>query len=504
VNTPVAAPAPPPPSPPPPPPPLNNPIAAGSWSAPAGATPATGNYVYLQSDSGDYVGAGRTYSYTQADALMTLSGTSLTISMSVKGNQNWLGTFILPRAAGSLQAGSFKNLTRAASADPEVGGIDWTGDGRGCSTIKGSLVIDKIEQAGGAITVLDLRFQQHCEGATSALHGQIHWTKANADNSPVSAPSAIPANLWQPAPGVVPPAGNYFYMESGQGDYIGGGRIVNYTQANSVLSMTVLGNYVSMRAAGDQTWTAEFKGMNGASRLEVGYYAGLLRYPFNNPVLGGLNVSGAGRGCNQLTGWFAVDSVSYEGTALTSVEIRFEQLCQGSIAPLRGKLHWKANDMTEPSGPQNPPPPGLWKPGAWFAAPSGNYIYLVSDIGDYIGAGNTQLLTPDNTAIMVETDLTAGLRIRAGGWTGEFFGMNGLSQLQPGYYGNLQAYPFHNKAFGGLSWGGNGRGCNKATGWFVVHHVSYLMGKLVAIDLRFEQHCEGGIPAQRGVIHWVK
>ncbi len=98
----------------------------------------------------------------------------------------------------------------------------------------------------------------------------------------------------------------------------------------------------------------------------------------------------------------------------------------------------------------------------------------------------------------------AALRVSVGGWNGEFYGMTGLSRLQPGYYGDLQRYPFHNAAKGGLSWSGNGRGCNTLKGWFVVDSVSYSLGQMTAIDLRFEQHCEGGAAAQRGVIHWVK
>jgi hypothetical protein len=30
------------------------------------------------------------------------------------------------------------------------------------------------------------------------------------------------------------------------------------------------------------------------------------------------------------------------------------------------------------------------------------------------------------------------------------------------------------------------------------------MAELIAIDLRFEQHCEGAAPALHGQIHWVK
>jgi hypothetical protein len=80
--------------------------------------------------------------------------------------------------------------------------------------------------------------------------------------------------------------------------------------------------------------------------------------------------------------------------------------------------------------------------------------------------------------------------------------MNTLTQLQPGYYPGLQRYPFHNPALGGLDWYGQGRGCNTLQGWFVVDSVTYIGGALAAIDLRFEQHCQGITPALHGAIHW--
>ena len=80
--------------------------------------------------------------------------------------------------------------------------------------------------------------------------------------------------------------------------------------------------------------------------------------------------------------------------------------------------------------------------------------------------------------------------------------MNTLTQLQPGYYAGLQRYPFHNPVLGGLDWSGDGRGCNTLKGWFTVDSVTYVGSTLTAIDLRFEQHCEGGTTALHGAIHW--
>jgi hypothetical protein len=78
--------------------------------------------------------------------------------------------------------------------------------------------------------------------------------------------------------------------------------------------------------------------------------------------------------------------------------------------------------------------------------------------------------------------------------------MNSLTRLQVGYYDDLRRYPFHNPTKGGLNWSGEGRGCNTLTGWFAIDAVTYENGQLTAIELRFEQHCEGGAPALHGAI----
>ncbi|MEW6023541.1 MAG: hypothetical protein AB1807_15535 [Pseudomonadota bacterium] len=482
---------------------LPYPIPGGLWSAPAGSMPANGNSIYLQSASGDYVGQGRTYLYTQANAVMTLTTTTLGINVQVRGDQDWSGGFLLPRAAGTLQAGYFKDLTRTPFADPAVGGVEWSGEGRGCNIIKGWVVIDKIAQANGAMTELDLRFEQYCEGRGEPLRGQVHWTRANAENTAQPAPAPIPSGLWQVSPSAEMAAGNYLYLEGGYGNFITGGRTYSYDRTNAAFSVRADGSHLIVGIAGDEKWSGDFQGMGGMGRLDVGYYGKLQRYPFHNPVLGGMSWDGEHRGCNQLDGWFVVDNISYDGAAMTAIDLRFEQYCDNEKVPLRGQLHWRADNATAAAGPQAVPA-GLWSPGASFVAPAGNYVYLVSEAGDYIGGGLTQLLTPDASPFTVDTNLTAGVRIWTGSHEGIFYGMNSLSQLQPGYYGNLQRYPFHNAVRGGMSWSSPGRTCSRLDGWFVVDNVSYAMGQLTAIDLRFEQRCDGNPAALRGVVHWSR
>ena len=60
-------------------------------------------------------------------------------------------------------------------------------------------------------------------------------------------------------------------------------------------------------------------GPDAQTQLQPGLYDDLGRYPFHNPVEGGLSMSGEGRGCNELAGAFAVDSIAYDAQGLAVV-----------------------------------------------------------------------------------------------------------------------------------------------------------------------------------------
>ena len=477
------------------------PIPANAWRAPASALPTTGNYVYLQSDSGDYIGGGKTYVYSGKTAILGVTADGYSVDMSVRGDQNWSGSIRVPSSLGTIASGYFVNLSRAPFADPAVGGLEWSGEGRGCNTLKGWAIIDRVTLVAGAITEIDARFEQRCEGGAPALRGQIHWTLANTTNFPPEGPKPIPSDLWRADPAAVPATGNYVFLSSTAGDYVGGGRNYLYTGTTANLAVTSRPNYVGVSVRGDQNWTGDFQAMNSVTELRPGYYGDLSRYPFHNALKGGLDWSGDGRGCNRLSGWFVVDAVNYTAGVLKSIDLRFEQHCEGGSSALRGQIRWNADDIAPVPGPVNPPPATLWRPSASFVPPAGNYVYLVSDAGDYIGQGQTQLYTPANATIIPQLNRTAAFGISVGGYSADFVGMQGLSQLTPGYYGDLQRYPFHNALKGGMNFSGNGRGCNSLRGWFTVDSVTYAMGAISSLHMRFEQHCEGGTAALRGVIH---
>jgi hypothetical protein len=480
-----------------------NPIPANLWKPLPGSTPVSGNYAYLTGDVGDPVFGGQTTTYTQANALIILNSGQSYLSLMIKGDENWQADFKAMNTLSQLQPGYYPDAGRFPFQNPVRSGLAWSGEGISCNRLTGWFAVDSIVFTSGVLTVLDLRFEQHCEGYTPALRGVIHWRSGDMTR-PAGPVHPIPTRLWKPAPGSAPSAGNYVYLESEPGDRIGGGKSYTYTQASAIIVLSAVDGTLSVEVRGDESWHGNFQTMNTLTRLEPGYYPDLRRYPFHNPARGGLDWGGEGNGCNTLTGWFAVDSVTYVSDVLIAVDLRFEQHCGGATSALHGMIHWRHGDPTTPPGPVNPIPSNLWTPAAGSAPVSGNYVYLGSDAGDFVGRGQTYLYTQTNSTIVV--DATAGhLALNVNGvqfWHGNFQTMNTLTRLEPGYYPDLRRYPFHNPVKGGLDWSGDGRGCNQLIGWFAIDRVTYANGVLSGLDLRFEQHCERGTPALRGAIHW--
>lgn len=304
----------------------------------------------------------------------------------------------------------------------------------------------------------------------------------------------IPSTLWKPAAGAVPATGDYVYLKSDKSDYIGQGGTYLYTRANAVLSVSATGGLLTVGVDGDKWWDGRFATMTSITDLELGYYPGLERYPLNDVAKGALDWYGDGRGSNTLTGWFAIDSSTYDNGDLTAITLRFELHSEGGTPALHGAIHWEADDTTQPPGPVLPIPATLWKAAAGVTPTSGNYVYLESDPGDYIGAGRAYLYTPATAELGVSV---SGRRLSVSvngdtNWGGVFTTMSSVTDLEQGYYPGVKSDP-RNPAKGGLDWFGDGRGEDE-TGWFAIDSVTYAAGALTAIDLRFTQHTGAGQP----------
>jgi Ca2+-binding RTX toxin-like protein len=131
----------------------------------------------MTSDAGDYIGGGRSWSYTPADAVIGAGGTRQHIGFGIDGNGGdwWYGDFSAG-AGDILAAGStYENAARDAFRGTSPG-IDISGNGRGCNTIKGRFGVDEATfEVDGSLRSASIWFEQHCEGGTPALRGRFEY-----------------------------------------------------------------------------------------------------------------------------------------------------------------------------------------------------------------------------------------------------------------------------------------------------------------------------------------
>jgi hypothetical protein len=301
-----------------------------------------------------------------------------------------------------------------------------------------------------------------------------------------------------------PPEPGFVALQSDPGDAIGEGLDYRYTQADARLLVSTGERSLQIFVNGDEEWSGAFELPDTYTQVEVGVYSNLGRYPFHDPVIGGMSWSGAGRQCDQVTGSFEVTSVTYVNGLIVDIRMNFEQYCDGASVPLRGVIHWYVDDQTFPPGPVRPPPTALWRPEPGTTPESGDYVYLESEAGDTMGEGNSYLYTPDVAQFSVNGhNRIFGIAvIGSETWIGSFEAMDFLVEIERGYYPDLLRYGEHNPVKGGLYWRGEGRSCGEISGWVAIDDINYIGAEIQSIRLRFEQRCEDDAGVLHGEIAW--
>lgn len=469
-------------------------IPPDAWQPGEGVVPVYGNTLFIEHD-------GESYLYTEPGSTIAFSADGGMLTIGTAAAPGWTGQLRTLRGTRQWQTGYYANAGSFPMSTMRRASMNWHSDSIACALPTGWIAVDHVVYVGGQLGHIDLRFEQTCPNRTEPVRGRVRWT-APTFNQPLP----IPTDLWKAPAGSTPATGSHVYLQSDPGDYIGQGRNHLYTLSNSAMTFTLDQGHLRVQVDGDEWWHGNFQSMNGVIPLQVGYYPMLQRYPFHNPARGGLDWSGDGRGCNQLTGWFAIDNISVNAGKVIALDLRFEQHCEGWSQALRGKIHWRQDDPTMPSGPQVPPPANLWRPAEGSTPASGSFVYLESSQGDWVGGGRTRLFTPETAHLRVSSSgREVSLQITEGSswWYGNFESMELLSQIQPGYYPDAFRYPLNNPTRPGLSWFGDGRGCNESTGWFVVDHIRYEGTLLTAFEARFEQYCDGSTAPLRGHVRWT-
>lgn len=130
-------------------------------------------------------------------------------------------------------------------------------------------------------------------------------------------------------------------------------------------------------------------------------------------------------------------------------------------------------------------------------------LHLDSTVGDWVGRGQVQTLTPDTNTFAVSG---GGSRITVvlGGdssWRLEFSSPLGTA-LVPGPFELATRYPFQSPTRPGLSVSGEGRGCNRSTGRFDIRDVGTdVNGNVTRFAADFTQVCDGS-GSLSGTIRW--
>ncbi len=135
---------------------------------------------------------------------------------------------------------------------------------------------------------------------------------------------------------------NALAMSSQPGDYIGQGQQYLITPSDGTFSISNNANTVSLNINNGDYWSTGFAGPTTA-RLTPGQYLNAQRVPFQPAGTPGLDVSGAGRGCNTLTGNFDVLKANYNSAGvIQAFAANFEQHCEGGVPALFGWVRFHA------------------------------------------------------------------------------------------------------------------------------------------------------------------
>lgn len=481
-------------------PPLAGNSMAGSWRAPAGSVPASGNYYFVQSDPGEPLGKGLTELQTASDALIDASVDGNVLSFKSNGARRWAASFSLPVMP---VAGTYANLAG--------GKMSFSLGHYGFFEATGWLVIDSIQIVNGKLVAVELRFEglgTNRNGNVGGLmHGQLHWRADLPSNFP--GPDSVPPLFWRPSAGSTPTNGNYVHLESDRSDFVGEGGRYLYTSRDALFTMKTTGAGLDFDVAGDERWSVTFAPMATHGQIQTGYYGGARRAAYQNTTRGSFSFGGEGRSCNESTSGVVVDKVTYLNGILTELWMRFEQHCENEPGAMRGEIRWANNDNQVPAGPAAVPA-NLWRAPVGSVPASGNFLYLQSETGDPIGQGKTMLVSTDGRYAVDSvnprnSDAYVNFNVyesASGRWNASFQSMIGLNRLQVGFYDHTMRQPFHNRAFGGLALSGNGVACNTSIGWFAIDKAIYSGATLVALHARFEQRCDDSISVLRGELNW--
>lgn len=310
-----------------------------------------------------------------------------------------------------------------------------------------------------------------------------------------SGPTAAEDTSWQPT--AVPDTQTYVVLESDPDDTVGLGRDFTYVPEDADIQVWLDGsdqNWLRVKIEGFEVWLGDFLSEDGGplttgvSEIEASDPSDARRIGWSGPFR---SVE-----CETVDGWFAIDELTRDAAGeLATLRLRFAFLCDSDEDALRGAVRFDADAPAPAQVNPRPEPHALWRPHTVpVPAASGDPVVLLeSTPEDFVGEGQTYAYTGADVRVLRDArDGHAEVYVSTGDdhWSADVAGPDGHESLESGYYGEMLRYAVHNPRRGGVSWGGNGRGCNRSDGWVMVDDVAYTDdGSFERLVLRFSQRC---------------
>jgi hypothetical protein len=148
-------------------------------AVPAQAQAVASGSLSFSGDAGDYISGGNAYAYaTDAKDRLTVNASEdrnhIGVSVSAFNGDWWTLDLAAPSGTG-LTAGTYDGATRYPFQGANAPGLSLSGNGRGCNTLTGTFAVQNVVFGPhGYVQTLDATYEQHCEGGTSALRGEVH------------------------------------------------------------------------------------------------------------------------------------------------------------------------------------------------------------------------------------------------------------------------------------------------------------------------------------------
>jgi hypothetical protein len=154
---------------------------SNSVTGPTRGTPAT-TFLSFTSAPGDYIGQGESHQYAlvdgtwiaRADVGVTEPNHVMIYITPVTTPWAWWWHLDFGSPQGQpLKVGAYENARRYPFNGSQPG-LDFSGTGRGCNTLTGRFVITEIVLGpGNTLDRFHATFEQHCEGSSPALTGEV-------------------------------------------------------------------------------------------------------------------------------------------------------------------------------------------------------------------------------------------------------------------------------------------------------------------------------------------